>query len=71
MEHPALNGVPTSNEPTFGPLVEACASHGIKRTKAFDLAATGLLETFTIGTRRFVILQSLRTLPERMKKAAA
>lgn len=26
----------------------------------------GKLETFTIGTRRYVVLESLRTLPERL-----
>lgn len=53
-------------EVVFGPMVETCKAHGISRTVAFELARTGLLETFTIGTRRYVRLESLRTLPERM-----
>lgn len=52
--------------PTFAPLVTACAQHGISRSVAFELARTGKLETFTIGTRRYVYLDSLRTLPERL-----
>lgn len=53
-------------KPTFRPLVEACAACGISRTVAFSLAKAGALETFTIGTRRYVYLESLRTLPERL-----
>ncbi len=52
--------------PTYRPLVPACAEHGISRSVAFELARTGKLETFTIGTRRYVYLDSLRTLPERL-----
>jgi hypothetical protein len=53
--------------PAFGPLVETCVQHGISRTVAFELARKGLLDTFTIGTRRYVNLDSLRTLPERLR----
>lgn len=51
---------------TYSPLVAACADHGISRSVAFELARKGLLDTFTIGTRRYVRLESLRTLPERL-----
>lgn len=56
----------------FAPLVETCRDHGISRTVAFELAANGTLQTFTIGRRRYVKLESLRTLPERLaaKEAA-
>jgi hypothetical protein len=50
----------------FAPLVETCRDYGISRTVAFELAANGMLETFTIGRRRYVKLESLRTLPERV-----
>lgn len=50
----------------FAPLVETCRDYGISRTIAFELAARGDLETFTIGRRRYVKLDSLRTLPERL-----
>lgn len=53
---------------TFGRLVPECKKRGIGRTVAFELAAKGLLETFTIGTGRYVKLDSLRTLPERLNK---
>ena len=51
---------------TFGRLVPECKKRGIGRTVAFELAAKGVLETFTIGTGRYVKLDSLRTLPERL-----
>ena len=52
--------------PTYRPLVTACAEHGISRSVAFELARTGKLETFCIGARRYVYLDSLRSLPERL-----
>lgn len=55
-----------TNPRDFGPLVGECAKRDIGRTVAFDLAARGLLETFTIGRRRYVYLDSLLTLPERL-----
>lgn len=55
--------------PTFGPLVPTCKEHGIGRTKAFELAANGMLDTFKIGTRRYVKLDSLRSLPQRLSKS--
>lgn len=53
-------------EPTFRPLVPACNDHGISRSVAFELARKGLLDTFTIGSRRYVRLDSLRSLPDRL-----
>ena len=53
-------------DPSFGPLVETGGAHGISRTVSFDLARRGLLDTFTIGARRYVRLESLRTLPDRL-----
>ena len=53
-------------EPTYGPLVESAKSFGISRSVAFDLARKGLVDHFRIGTRRYVYLDSLRTLPERL-----
>ena len=53
-------------EPTYGPLVPAAKAFGIGRSTAFKLAASGKLATVTIGTRRYVYLDSLRTLPERL-----
>lgn len=60
-----------STAPTYRPLVEACREHGIGRTAAFELANSGDLETFKIGARRYVYLDSLRTLPERLKAKQA
>jgi hypothetical protein len=56
----------TDSSPHFKPLVDACLEHGICRTVAFTLVSRGLLSTFTIGKRRYVYLDSLRTLPERL-----
>lgn len=56
-------------EPTYAPLVPACAQHGVGRTKAFELARDGWLDTFRIGQRTFVRLDSLRTLPDRLALA--
>lgn len=54
------------SSPIFGPLVQVCAQHGIGRTRAFELARAGLLETFYIGTKRYVYLESLARLPMRL-----
>jgi hypothetical protein len=56
-----------TEQKTFGRLVPECKKRGIGRTTAFELAAKGILETFTIGTGRYVYMDSLRTLPERLK----
>jgi hypothetical protein len=61
----------TETNPAYGPMVASCGSHGISRTVAFELARKGLLETFTIGKRRYVMLASLRDLPKRLAERAA
>jgi len=54
--------------PAFGPLVSCCAAHGISRSVAFELARKGLLETFLLNSRRYVLLESLRNLPETLRQ---
>lgn len=54
--------------PYFAPLVTSCAAHGISRSVAFELARKGLLETFRINSRRYVMLSSLKSLPERLEQ---
>lgn len=69
-----MDAMPTLTDPrTFGPLVAECRARGIGRTTAFALAADGTIETFRIGRKRFVMLDSLRTLPDRIasRRAAA
>lgn len=51
---------------TFGSMVEECRARGIARSTAFELARDGLIDTFHIGRRRYVKLDSLDSLPERM-----
>jgi len=51
----------------FGPLVPECKRRGIAKTKAFELASRGLLDTFMIGRKRFVRIASLESLPDRLR----
>lgn len=44
----------------------ACSQYDIRRTNAYHLAKSGLLETFTIGRKRYIYLDSLDSLPERL-----
>lgn len=60
-----------SNTPAFGPFIEKCREHGFAKTTAYELLNEGLLESFTIGTRRYVVLQSLRDLPAKLAERAA
>jgi hypothetical protein len=55
----------------FGPLVDTCAEYGIRRNQSFELVRDGLLDTFTIGKKRFVWRESLRTLPARLAQREA
>ena len=57
--------------PAFRPFVEACKAFGISRTVAYELANDGLLDTFSIGRRRYIKLDSLRTLPDRLAEQSA
>jgi len=59
-----------SSDRTFAPFVETCREYGISRAVAYELKSKGLLDTFTIGARRYVKLDSLRSLPQRLQEAA-
>lgn len=50
----------------YGEFVPTCREYGIQRTVAYQLANAGLIQTFHIGTKRFVYRDSLRTLPDRL-----
>ena len=50
----------------YRPFNTETAKRGIGRTKAYELVNAGLLETFLIGTRRYIFLDSLDTLPSRL-----
>lgn len=50
----------------FRPFIPECAKVGIGRSKAYQLAEDGLLETMTIGRKRYVYLDSLLSLPSRL-----
>lgn len=51
---------------TYGPLVAVCKAHGISRTNAFKLSKGGMLKTFIYNGRRYVTLQSMRELPQKL-----
>lgn len=50
----------------FGPFIPECVKRGIGKTRAYELADAGDLETFLIGSKRYVYIDSLLTLPQRM-----
>jgi hypothetical protein len=54
----------------YRPFVPACRKRGFGKTLAYRYAKEGLLETFTIGKKRYVYLDSLLTLPTRLAQAA-
>jgi hypothetical protein len=62
--------VDTSGHREFRPFIPECSKVGIGRSKAYELANAGLIETVNIGRRRFVYLDSLYSLPQRLAKAA-
>lgn len=53
-------------QPNFGPFVETCKAFGIARSRAYELADAGLLDTFKIGRCRFIKIKSLESLPDRL-----
>jgi hypothetical protein len=58
-------------EPTFAPMVDECKRYGISRSVAYELAAAGLIRTMKIGAKRYVLTESLRTLPDRLQGSKA
>ena len=59
----------TSGHREFRPFIPECNKVGIGRSKAYELANAGILETVSIGRRRFVYLDSLYSLPQRLSDA--
>lgn len=57
----------TSEAREFRPFIPEVTKYGIGRTTAYELADKGLIETFLIGRRRYVYLDSLTALPDRIK----
>lgn len=66
----ATEGNPPVTPRDYGPFVKECAKRGIGKSRAYQLANEGLLETDYIGKTRVVYLDSLLTLPWRLKAAA-
>ena len=55
----------------FRPFIPECSRRGLGKTKAYELAKDGLLETFTIGSKRYVLIESLDSLPQRLQDRSA
>lgn len=68
---PPVEGPLMFGRAPYGPLVETCAEYGIRRSRAHEYAQNGLIDTFTMGRKRYVYRASLDTLPERIAAAAA
>lgn len=60
----------TNGQRDYGPFVKECAKRGLGRTRAYALANAGLLETDHVGKTRIVYLDSLLSLPQRLKEAS-
>lgn len=54
----------------FRPFIPECTKRGIGKTKAYELAKAGLIETFVLGTKRYCYLDSLLSLPQRLGTAS-
>lgn len=61
----------TAEQREFGPFIPECAKRGIGKTRAYELAAAGLLETFQLGSKRYIFIDSLLSLPSRLQDRAA
>ena len=57
--------------PEYGPLVATCAAYGIRRSAAFALVRDGLVRNFTLGRKRYVFIEDLRSLPGRLAVQAS
>jgi hypothetical protein len=58
----------TNTYRAFRAFIPECARHDIGKTTAYALANEGMLETFLIGSKRYVYLDSIATLPERLAR---
>lgn len=60
----------TDEQRDYRPFIPACAKRGFGKTKAYEFANAGLLDVFKIGSKTYVYLDSLLSLPQRLKEAA-
>lgn len=51
----------------FAPFPAACIDRGIRKTVAYELLNGGLLDTFKIGRRRYIYLDSLLTISDKVE----
>lgn len=56
----------TLRQRDFAPFPQALIERGIGKTVSYELLDDGEIETFCIGRRRYVYLDSLLTLGERL-----
>lgn len=50
----------------YGPLLNECEKRGIRKTRAYEYAAKGLIETFSIGRKKYVYVDSILSLPSKI-----
>jgi len=60
----------SDDDPLLLPFRQGIRKLGIGPTKAYELVNAGILETVTIGNRRFVTPESLRRIAEHGDRAA-
>ena len=71
LEYSAMEAtqVNTNIEPNYGILQDVCKLFGISRTQAFAYSKAGLLDTFLMNNRRYVYIDSVRSLPVRLQSS--
>lgn len=55
----------------YGPFPATVIERGISKTVAYELVGEGLLETFKIGRKRYVYLDSVGDLPKKLQRRQA
>jgi excisionase family DNA binding protein len=59
----------TNDQISTAPVGEFCRLSGIGRSRVYELIADGSIESFTLGKRRLIVVDSYRKLIERQRTA--
>ncbi len=59
------------NQVEFRPLLDVCEAYGISKTTIYKLMKSNKLNTFTIGRRRMVMIDSVKALAHAAMRNAA
>jgi len=57
------------NDPYFRPFLEACKEHGLSKTVAYELINSGDLHSFTIGAKRYIVMDEFKKLADKLAAA--